>query len=187
MKLSYSFAAIAVSLLSTTEGLQDKNLRSAVSSISTAASSSSTADADVQKHAGIRHTIRSAAAAYAATPSNDIQRHAQAVNDGYYPSWSTGGSTCMNDGNAPDYMIADGGYHESVSLCFVCVNICVLCTRCGFVHKMCTKVFVSVLIHFPLLYIRLSWTVVTDIITTTCKLAWVAIQRLSRASTQPGS
>ena len=82
MKLSYSFAAIAVSLLSTTEGLQDKNLRSAVSSISTAASSSSTTNADVQKHAGIRHTIRSAAAAYAATPSNNIQRHA-AANDGY--------------------------------------------------------------------------------------------------------
>lgn len=60
MKLSYSFATIAVSLLSTTEGLQDKNLRSAVSSISKAASLSSTADADVQKHASIRHTIRSA-------------------------------------------------------------------------------------------------------------------------------
>ena len=76
MKLSYSFATIAVSLLSTTEGLQDKNLRSAVSSISKAASSSSTADADVQKHASIRHTIRSAAPT-ASTSPKDIQRHAQ--------------------------------------------------------------------------------------------------------------
>ena len=110
MKLSYSFATIAVSLLSTTEGLQDKNLRSAVSSISTAASS------NVQKHASIRHTIRSAATT-ASTSPKDIQRHAKAVNDGYYyPSWSSGDETCKNDGNAPDYMITDGGYHESVSL-----------------------------------------------------------------------
>lgn len=131
MKLSYSFATIAVSLLSTTEGLQDKNLRSAVSSISKAASSSSTAD--VQKHASIRHTIRSAATT-ASTSPKDIQRHAQAVNDGYYyPSWSSGDETCKNDGNAPDYMITDGGYHESVSLYCVCKYTC-------FVHKMCTKV-----------------------------------------------
>jgi len=136
MKLSYSFAAIAVSLLSTTEGLQDKNLRSAVSSISTAASSSSTADADVQKHDSIRHTIQSAAAT-AVTSPKDIQRHTQAVNDGYYyPSWSSGDETCKNDGNAPDYMITDGGYHESVSLYCVCKYMC-------FVHKikMCTKVY----------------------------------------------
>jgi len=111
MKLSYSFATIAISLLSTTDGLQDKNLRSAVSSISTAESSSSTANADVQKHASIRHTIRSAAAT-ASIPPKDIQERALTQTNGYYPSWNTGDETCKNDGNAPDYM-NDGVYHES--------------------------------------------------------------------------
>jgi len=107
MKLSSFAATIAISLLSTTEGLQS-NLRSVVpDSISTAASSSSTTDVS------LRGTTRSAAAS-AATPSNDIQRHAQAVDDRYYyPSWNTGEHTCKNDGNAPNYMKTDSGYHES--------------------------------------------------------------------------
>ena len=113
MKLS-SFATIAISLslLSTTEGLQDKNLRSVVPSISTAASSSSTAADDQKRASTIRGTTRSAAAT-AATPSKDIQRHTQAVVDGYYPSWNTGEHKCKNDGNAPNYMKTAGGYHES--------------------------------------------------------------------------
>ena len=85
MKLSHSFITIAVSLLSTTEGLQDNNLRSVVPSISTDESSSSITDVDVQKH-----TIQSAAAT---AVTKDIQRHAL-TNDGYYPSWKTGEKTC---------------------------------------------------------------------------------------------
>jgi len=102
MKLSSFAATIAISLLSTTEGLQS-NFRSVVpDSISTAESSSSTTDVSLRGTAS------------AATPSNDIQRHAQAVDDGYYyPSWNTGEHTCKNDGNAPNYMKTDGGYHES--------------------------------------------------------------------------
>jgi len=107
MKLSSFAATIAISLLSTTEGLQS-NLRSVVpDSISTAASSSSTTDVSLRG-------TRSAAASAATPSSNDIQRHAQAVDDGYYyPSWNTGEHTCKNDGNAPNYMKTDGGYHES--------------------------------------------------------------------------
>lgn len=114
MKLSsFATATIAISILSTTEGLQDKNLRSVVPSISTATSSSSTSTAaDEQKRdSTIRGNIRSAATS-AATPSKDIQRHTQAVDE-YYPSWHTGDETCINDGNAPNYMKDDGTYYAS--------------------------------------------------------------------------
>ena len=106
MKLSYSFATIAVSLLSTPEGLQDNNLRSVVpSTADESSSSSSITDVDVQKH-----TIQSAAAT---AVTKDIQRHALTLtNDGYYPSWKTGEKTCKNDGNAPEYM-TDQGYHKN--------------------------------------------------------------------------
>ena len=111
MKLS-SFT-IAVSLLSTTKGLQDNNLQYVASSISTDSSSSSTADADdVQKHI-IEDTIQSAAAT---AVTKDIQRHAL-TNDGYYPSWKTGEKTCKNDGNAPEYMTGQGYFHETLEEC----------------------------------------------------------------------
>ena len=113
MKLS-SFT-IAISLLSSTEGLQDKNLRSVVPTILTDASSSSTADVDdVQKHT-IEDTIQSAAAT---AVSKDIQRHALTLtNDEYYPSWKTGEKTCKNDGDAPEYMQDQGYFYETLEEC----------------------------------------------------------------------
>jgi len=109
MKLSHSFVTIAVSLLSSTEGLQDNNLRSVVPSTADESSSSIT-DVDVQKH-----TIQSAAAT---AVTKDIQRHALTLtNDGYYPSWKTGEKTCKNDGNAPEYMTGQGYFHETLEEC----------------------------------------------------------------------
>ena len=111
MKLSHSFVTIAVSLLSTTKGLQDNNLRSVVPSTADESSSSTVDIDDVQKH-----TIQSAAAT---AVTKDIQRYARTLttNEGYYPSWKTGEKTCKNDGNAPNYMEDRGYFHETLEEC----------------------------------------------------------------------